>query len=131
MKLKSDNGIISLGSLKTTLKNKFNRITELNYSISRMRYLNELHRIESRFERSPIFIFQMGKVASKSLTDSIKNVIPDRNVYHFHLLNPDSLEEHLDFRKRRGPPYTKEEFGMFWRAEYIRNLLVPATSQFS
>lgn len=48
-------------------------------------------RCSKRAHLSPILVYQMGKVGSRSIVDSLKAMNLDQPVYHVHFLNPDNI----------------------------------------
>jgi hypothetical protein len=48
------------------------RLAQTNYYTARAYYLHDLRRADSRYEAAPLLVHQMGKVASSSVTRSLK-----------------------------------------------------------
>jgi hypothetical protein len=44
-------------------------------------------------ENDPILVYQMGKVGSRSIVDSLKGMNLDRPVYHVHFLNEENIQK--------------------------------------
>jgi hypothetical protein len=73
-----------------------NRLLSTIYHEARLRRVNSS-------DGNPILIYQMGKVGSSSIFDSLKGLKLDRPIFHVHHLNPDSIQ--------RGEMLLREVFG--------------------
>ena len=49
-------------------------------------------RLESTGRASPILVYQMGKVGSSSIVDSLKAKKLDRPIFHMHFLSPETIQ---------------------------------------
>jgi hypothetical protein len=96
------------------------RLAQTNYYTARAYYLHRLRRADSRYEASPLLVHQMGKVASSSVTESLRIAEIGRPIYHTHSLRPEMIEKYE--RKRRGYLGTDKEADLrhIWQYRYLR-----------
>ena len=96
------------------------RLAQTNYYTARAYYLHRLRRADSRYEAPPLLVHQMGKVASSSVTRSLKTAKIGRPIYHTHSLRPEMIEKYE--RKRRGYLGTDKEGDLrhIWQYRYLR-----------
>lgn len=69
------------------------RLAQKNYYTARAHYLHELARLDRQYEEPPILVFQMGRVGSRTVVESLKAVNLDRRIHHFHYLAPDLVDK--------------------------------------
>ena len=60
--------------------------------LSRIYHETRLRRLKT-VQHSPILVYQMGKVGSRSIVDSLKAMKLDRAVYHVHFLNKENIQK--------------------------------------
>ena len=61
-------------------------LAQKNYYFARYWYVYKRRREHHKYHGSPIIVFQMGKVGSKTITKSLKALNSDMKIYHSHLL---------------------------------------------
>lgn len=61
---------------------------------------------------NPVFIYQMGKVASSSIYESLKE-INDLNVFHIHRLCPDNIQKVKEGHLNKGIKPQEEYLGLY------------------
>lgn len=89
----------------STLLNDFlwkvlNRIGRRNYHLAKACYIRSLERSQRRFGNPPVLVYQMGKVGSSTIMNSLKAIGVDRPVYHPHFLTKKRIvETEADRRK--------------------------------
>ncbi len=64
------------------LRRQITRRLLKNHYIARMYYHHRLHRETLQYEKSPLLIYQMGKVGSKTIRESLGALKLDRPVFH-------------------------------------------------
>ncbi len=74
--------------------------------------------------KSPVLVYQMGKVGSQSVAASLAEVFPEAAVFHFHYLDPETLA--FTRRKARcsGRAYPGDDY---WISLFVRELLLKGT----
>jgi Putative capsular polysaccharide synthesis protein/Sulfotransferase family len=73
------------------LMNSKKRLGEIGL-LSRIYHETRLRRSKTT-QHSPILVYQMGKVGSRSIVDSLRAVKLNRPVYHVHFLNQDNIQK--------------------------------------
>ena len=68
---------------------------------------------------NPVLVYQMGKVASQSIYQSLK-AIGEVNVYHVHRLNPDHIHAVREEYLRRGKRPPNEQKGLYLYRKVIK-----------
>ena len=76
------------------------KISECNYYFARAFYKYQLQRSQRKHPGSPILIYQMGKVGSKSVERSLRALELDMPIYHPHFLTKDRIVEAEIKRKK-------------------------------
>lgn len=90
---------------------------------ARWLYRRYLHQETSRYPLAPLLIYQMGKVGSKSIRDSLRAVRLNRRVFHVHFLSPERVA--LMERERRRYLGAKKQHLLehVWQYMYINDQL--------
>jgi len=91
---------------------------EINYYSARGFYKYMLNRSHQRYKGSPLLIYQMGKVGSKTVQASLQSLGLDMPIYHTHILNKARISETELKRKK------------FFRTERYSYLKRPWLNQF-
>ncbi len=96
------------------------KLSKLNYNSAKLYYHHTLRRADRRYDESPLLVFQMGKVGSKSVVNSLAKIDINRRIYHVHFLDPDLIKKYEIKRK----PFlrTKREGALrhIWQYSYLR-----------
>lgn len=69
----------------------------------------------------PILVYQMGKVGSQTVVETISRLRRNRPVFHFHWMDPDSLAFTRQKAEDSGRAYPGKDY---WESMYIRNRLL-------
>lgn len=96
------------------------RLLSKNPDLARAYYHHRLHRESRRYKEPPLLIYQMGKVGSKTIRSSLREVNLDRPVFHVHFLTPDRVER---TEKERQKYLGTEKMGLLrhvWQYQYLR-----------
>lgn len=88
------------GKIKTTVLSNLYR----SYRIARWSNVSSLERAYSGDE-SGVVIFQMGKVGSSSIYESLKRIQLGRPIYHAHVLTPEQLAVTEELTKAHWEPH--------------------------
>ena len=100
-------------------KNKIvRRLVRTNYHLAKTHFHYTLARQERRYEKQPILVYQMAKVGSRSVFESLKSTITDRPIYHFHILRPKSVSTYERWR-RKSFPISMDGLPYVWRCQYL------------
>jgi len=75
--------------IKRSLAGSFER----NYYSAKAYYKYRLRRFDKQFELPPLLIYQMGKVGSSSVQQSLKTYQLNRPVYHVHFLTDERITQ--------------------------------------
>ena len=75
------------------------RACDCNYHLAKANYFRELKLAQKNFSKTPLLIYQMGKVGSSTIKRSLKYFDLDRPVYHLHFLTKDRIYETEKDRK--------------------------------
>ena len=104
-----------------------------SYATARAYYRQKLERSARRFRGAPLLVYQMGKVGSKTVIQSLRALqrahALDMPVYHVHFLNQPQIDEFLD--KRKGFLGTEKQGRLehLWLYEYLREQLDAAQAR--
>ena len=98
------------------------QLAKKSYYIARGYHHYKLHQADSCFEKLPILVYQMGKVGSITITETLRSSIMDRNIYHFHILRPKRVAEYEKHRKKFFPNIKGKGGGLqyVWLCQYIQ-----------
>jgi hypothetical protein len=99
------------------------RLLLRNPYLARANYLRRLHHQCLQYKEPPLLIYQMGKVGSKTIRDSLRALEIDRRVFHVHFLTPDRVKKtEIERRKYLG---TEKEHLLrhIWQYQYLRRLM--------
>ncbi|MGB2963313.1 MAG: putative capsular polysaccharide synthesis family protein [Anaerolineales bacterium] len=69
----------------------------------------------------PILVYQMGKVGSQTVVETINRLQLNRPVFHFHWMNSDSLAFTRQKAEDSGRAYPGKDY---WESMYVRNRLL-------
>lgn len=101
--------------LKRLILRPFNRMPRL----VRMYYHYQLHRECLQYKKPPLLIYQMGKVGSKTIQGSLRNVELDRRVFHVHFLTPDRVEKTEKERRKYLGTSKRGLLDHVWQYQYL------------
>lgn len=76
------------------------KFANLNYFSARRYYKHRLHKLRRKYSKSPILIYQMGKVGSSSIKRSLEALEIDRPIYHVHFLSEQRIKQTEQERKK-------------------------------
>ena len=94
-----------------------NRLLSTIYHETRLRRENSI-------DGNPILIFQMGKVGSSSILDSLKGLKLDRPIFHVHHLNPESIQKReMLLREVFGSRYSVNRFCLYEGGFVMKHVL--------
>ena len=107
-------------------ESQLEQLFKYNYHLARWYYHYKLQRADKRFTELPLLVYQMGKVGSKSVVNSLSKADIKRRIYHVHFLSPDLVREYE--HKRRIYLGTEREGALrhVWQYSYLRNLISKA-----
>jgi len=101
------------------LQRVIRRLAYKNYYTARAHYHHKLAQCDRKYSEPPLLVYQMGKVGSKTVIESLKALEIDRRIYHFHMLRPDRIGEYENWRKKFfGSDNSRLEY--VWKCQYIR-----------
>jgi hypothetical protein len=75
-------------------------LAKKNYHFAKFYYIYKRRKEIKKFRGSPVIIFQMGKVGSKTVRKSLEALSLNRPFYHSHLLTKQRIEETEQKRKK-------------------------------
>jgi len=100
-------------------KHPIRRLLQVNVFLARAYYHYRLHRESLQHSGPPVLIYQMGKVGSKTIRKSLRDLNLDMSIHHVHFLAPDRIEKiEKDRRKYLGT----EKVGLLkhvWLYQYL------------
>lgn len=99
------------------------RIAGNNYHLLRLLYLFNLRRSWNRYVRSPVLIYQMGKVGSETIYRSLTALDLDMPINNIHFLKDADIE---DVEKKVKSNFHSANLDLahrLWLSQYIRSLL--------
>ena len=96
------------------------QLSKTNYYTARTYYFYNLHRADRRYEKSPLLVYQMGKVGSKTVVNSLLNAKIDRRIYHVHFLTPERIEEYENRRRKYLGTTREGSLKHIWQYRYLR-----------
>lgn len=102
------------------------RLAGINYCTARAYYMYRLHQLSHHHKEPPLIIYQMGKVGSRTIFNSLKPLKLDMPIYHTHGLTRSYIAE----REIRSKRYFRKEESNFinliapsWKSQYLRKLI--------
>lgn len=105
------------------LYNCFKTVAGRNYRLARVLYDREMTRAQQKHREPPILLHQMGKVGSKSIRATLRELDLDRSIYHTHHLAWHHIAE-IEAKRReffRTERYTYLQRS--WLSRFIRKQL--------
>lgn len=98
-------------------------VARRNYKLARSYYIYKLHRNLKRFKKPPVIIYQMGKVGSSTIAQSIKAYNVNMPVYHVHYLSKSRVNQ-LEKERQKYFKTTKENLlRRSWKYQHLRKEL--------
>jgi putative capsular polysaccharide synthesis protein len=91
-----------------------------NVHLARARYHGRLHRETLRYRDPPVLLYQMGKVGSKTIRDSLQAIELDRPVFHVHFLSPERVKKMARERRRYFGTEKQHLLRHIWQYQYLR-----------
>lgn len=99
------------------------RLARKNYYAAKAHYCYKLAQADRRAGEPPILVYQMGKVGSTSITETLQMANIGRRIYHFHILRPERVRVYEEFYKKSSPinpNYKHRKLKYVWLCQYIR-----------
>jgi hypothetical protein len=112
--------LLSIGRSASRLRHRaIKQLAQKNYYAARAFYHYGLRHKDRQFRNPPLLVYQMGKVGSSSVTESLKTANIDRPIYHIHFLRPDLIDEYE--QKRRDYLATEKEGDLkhIWQYQHL------------
>ena len=104
-------------------ENYLAKLANNNYYTARAYYQYILAQSEKQYKESPIFVYSVGKVGSLTITETLKNLVDDRNIHHFHVLRPERMAVYEKFRRKKFPDIDGGDLRYVWRCQYIYKII--------
>jgi hypothetical protein len=102
-------------------KRAIKQFSRKNYDAARTHYQAKLTQEDGRYPEPPLLVYQIGKVGSKTVTESLKQIKLDRHIYHFHHLSPEILDR---FERQRKPRFPEDNsIHYVWKCQHVRRLI--------
>jgi len=98
-------------------------LAESNYYTARLLYFRTLHRNKIKYGKSPLLIYQMGKVGSSTIQRSLDALNLGMPIFHVHYLSKKRVE---DLEKERRRYFGTEKYGLLkrpWLYQYLGKAL--------
>lgn len=93
-------------------------------------YFKALHLYDQTYNKTPLLIFQMGKVGSSTIYNTVKKYIFGRNIYHVHNLNQHVAKSQIDWGiqkiKESGQ---KRQYPELWHSLYLSERIKKETKE--
>ncbi|EPR74701.1 Capsular polysaccharide synthesis enzyme CpsE [Winogradskyella psychrotolerans RS-3] len=112
--------------LKNRIKRRLLGFFKSFYSFDKYMYQRDLSK-SRMFSEDLILIYTMGKVASTSLYESLKNVYPNKDIFHLHRLNGSYLDEREKMIKSE--VFGNKEYprhlstGLLWKPQWLSAII--------
>jgi len=98
-------------------------LSRRSYRLGHAYFHYNLRQESQRYNQPPVLIYQMGKVGSKTVRDSLQALKLDRRVFHVHFLAPERVREmERERRKYLGTPKA-HLLKHVWQYEYLNRQL--------
>jgi hypothetical protein len=94
-------------------------LAQKNYYFARYWYVYKRRKELQRYNGSPIIVFQMGKVGSKTISKSLKAINSEMKIYHSHLLTMGRIRE----TERRRKKYFRTEKQSYLKRSWLNLFL--------
>ena len=95
-------------------------LAKKNYHFAKFYYMYQKGEELKRFSESPLIIFQMGKVGSKSVKRSLEALDLDMAIYHSHLLTKARIRETEKQRKKFFRTQRESYLKRPWMNQFLR-----------
>lgn len=83
------------------------------------------YNLKVRIIGKPLLLFQMGKVGSQTVEQTLVNLKLKRTIFHFHWLSPEMLKFTLDKSEFLGRAYPGRDY---WESIYVKESILPSLS---
>jgi hypothetical protein len=102
---------------------KLEKLSKLSYHTAKFYYHFTLQHADQRYEEPPLLVYQMGKVGSKTVVNSLGKAGIGRRIYHIHFLSPALVKVYE--QKRRKYLGTSREGALqhIWQYSYLRKCI--------
>jgi hypothetical protein len=95
------------------------RMLRQNAHLAKMYYHYTLERQCRQYSRPPLLLYQMGKVGSKSLQNSLEAIELDRPLFHVHFLMPERVRQSEKERRKYLGTGKEGLLRHVWQYEYL------------
>ena len=116
--------------LKTVLKRIYRlrertieQLAHTNYNTAKTYYHYKLRRTDARYKKPPLLVYQMGKVGSSSVSQSLKKAKIDRHIYHVHFLRPERVAEYEEKRRDFFGTPREGDLKHIWQYQHLNEQL--------
>lgn len=99
------------------------KLARKNYYAAKGYYCYKLAQADRRAGEPPILVYQMGKVGSTSVTETLRMANIGRRIYHFQILRPERVRVYEEFHKKSSPINSNDRYRKLkyvWLCQYIR-----------
>jgi hypothetical protein len=100
------------------------RLVQRNYKFARRYYIFKRRKDLRRYKKSPVIVYQMGKVGSSTIQRSLKALNIELPIFHVHYLSESGVEELEEERRKY---FQTEKFGLLkrpWMYQFLREELI-------
>lgn len=112
------------GSWRRGIRDVVHNLCSRHDRLARAWHIFELKRGERHFQGRPIIVYQMGKVGSTTVRQSLAASNIDRKVYQVHTLHPELNHSIEQQRKNYLPEEREAALRRVWRNQYLYQRLV-------
>ena len=102
------------------LKKQITRRLLKNYHVARMHYHHKLYQKALQYNQPPLLIYQMGKVGSRTIRESLKVLNVDRQVFHVHFLAQERVRELEKGHQKYFGTKKQHLLNRVWQCQYLR-----------
>ena len=115
--------IYPLKSMKKLTGTLLRKTAQMNYHTAKFYFHFLLSRQIHGALHPPLLIYQMGKVGSKSVLESLRALNMDMPIYHIHFLTDDLMDFYEEKRRKFFRTRQQNELSRIWMYRYLSKLL--------
>lgn len=112
--------IYPLKSMKKLIGNTLRKTARMSYNTAKTYHDFLLGRRIQGAVHPPLLIYQMGKVGSKTVTESLKALNLDMPIFHIHFLTDDLMDFYEEKRLKFFRTQREGELSRIWMYRYLR-----------
>lgn len=115
--------IYPLGSMKKLMGTILRQTAQMNYYTAKLYFHFLLGRQIHGALHPPLLIYQMGKVGSKSVLESLRALYMGMPIFHIHFLTDDLMDFYEEKRRKFFRTQRQNELSRIWMYQYLSKMI--------